>query len=244
MTYDELVTNIRNYTEVNNNVFTAPVINTFITMAENQILREIDLDVFKLEVTGNMTQGNKFLTAPSDLLTHRYMILTPASGDQLFLDFRDTSFMKEYWANGSTQWGPYGSKNGASNPQIYFGNNENWSVSPSVASLLASNVFTEDVTQTAVTFTPGTDSRWSTTSKSYQNSRAPTAFQTIPTSVGHTYCLSFWVGHEYFGATVGSRLDGLARLQIGGYNSVFFKVPTKVHSAGERWYTFQFEAKA
>ena len=148
------------------------------------------------------------------------------------------------WANGRTQWGPYGSKNGASNPQIYFGNNENWSVSPSVASLLASNVFTEDVTQTAVTFTPGTDSRWSTSSKSYQNSRAPTAFQTIPTSVGHTYCLSFWVGHEYFGATVGSRLDGLARLQIGGYNSVFFKVPTKIGSAGERWYTFQFEAKA
>ena len=87
-------------------MFTAPVINTFITMAENQILRENDLDVFKLEVTGSMTQGNKFLTAPTDLLTHRYMILTPASGDQLFLDFRDTSFMKEYWANGSTQGTP------------------------------------------------------------------------------------------------------------------------------------------
>ena len=106
MTYDELVTNIRNYTEVNANVFTESVINTFITMAENQILRDIDLDVFKLEVTGSMTQGNKFLAAPSDLLTHRYMILTPASGDQLFLDFRDTSFMKEYWPNGSTQGTP------------------------------------------------------------------------------------------------------------------------------------------
>ena len=106
MTYDELVTNIRNYTEVGSNVFTEPVINVFITMAENQILREIDLDVFKLEVTGSMTQGNKFLAAPADLLTHRYMILTPASGDQLFLDFRDTSFMKEYWANGTTQGTP------------------------------------------------------------------------------------------------------------------------------------------
>ena len=51
MTYDELVTNIRNYTEVNSNVFTSSVINTFITMAENQILREIDLDVFKLEIS-------------------------------------------------------------------------------------------------------------------------------------------------------------------------------------------------
>lgn len=101
MTYDELVTNIRNYTEVGSNVFTEPVLNTFITMAENQILREIDLDVFKLEVAGNMTAGNKFLTAPTDLLTHRYMLITNAQGDQIFLDFRDTSFMKEYWPDGT-----------------------------------------------------------------------------------------------------------------------------------------------
>ena len=47
MTYDELVTNIRNYTEVNSNVFTNAVINTFITMAENRILRDIDLDYFR-----------------------------------------------------------------------------------------------------------------------------------------------------------------------------------------------------
>ena len=101
MTYDELVTNIRNYTEVGSNVFTNSVINTFITMAENRILRDIDLDVFKKEVTGSMTSGNKFLTAPTDLLTHRYMMITNASGEQIFLGFRDTSFMKEYWADGS-----------------------------------------------------------------------------------------------------------------------------------------------
>jgi hypothetical protein len=101
MTYDELVTNIRNYTEVGSNVFTNSVINTFITMAENRILRDIDLDVFKKEVTGSMTSGNKFLTAPSDLLTHRYMMITNATNDQIFLGFRDTSFMKEYWADGA-----------------------------------------------------------------------------------------------------------------------------------------------
>ena len=101
MTYNELVTNIRNYTEVGANVFTDSVINTFITFAENRILRDIDLDVFKLEVTGNMTSGNKFLSAPSDILTHRYLMVTSGT-EQIFLDFRDTSFMKEYWPNGST----------------------------------------------------------------------------------------------------------------------------------------------
>jgi hypothetical protein len=101
MTYDELVTNIRNYTEVDANVFSNSVINTFITMAENRILRDIDLDVFKLEVTGNLSANNRFLTAPTDILTHRYMLLTSPTGDQLFLDFRDTSFMKEYWPDGT-----------------------------------------------------------------------------------------------------------------------------------------------
>ena len=101
MTYDELVTNIRNYTEVNSNVFTASVINTFITMAENRILRDIDLDYFKKESTALMTSGNKFLASPSDILTHRYMMITdPTTSDQIFLDFRDTSFMKEYWPDG------------------------------------------------------------------------------------------------------------------------------------------------
>lgn len=100
MTYNELVTNIRNYTEVGANVFTNSVIDTFITMAENQILREIDLDVFKFESSGSLTSGNKFLTTPTDILTHRYLMVT-VDGKQVFLDFRDTSFMKEYWADGS-----------------------------------------------------------------------------------------------------------------------------------------------
>ena len=70
MTYDELVTNIRNYTEVDSNVFTAAVINTFITMAENRILRDIDLDVFRIESTGTSTQGDRFLIAPSVKVKH------------------------------------------------------------------------------------------------------------------------------------------------------------------------------
>ena len=105
MTYDELVTNIRNYTEVDSNVFPNSVIDTFITMAENRILRDIDLDVFKLEATANMTAGNRFLVAPSDILTHRYIMVT-LNGEQTFLDFRDTSFMKEYWPDSTVTGAP------------------------------------------------------------------------------------------------------------------------------------------
>jgi hypothetical protein len=97
MTYNDIVTAIRNYTEVDSNVFSSAVIDTFITMAENRLLRDIDLDVFKIESTAAMTTGNRFLLAPSDLLTHRYIMITDSNGDQKMLDFRDTSFMKEYW---------------------------------------------------------------------------------------------------------------------------------------------------
>lgn len=105
MTYDELITNIRNYTEVDANVFTNAVCDTFILMAENRILRDIDLDVFKLEVTGNMTTGNKFLSAPTDILSHRYIMMTK-DNEQIFLKFRDTSYMKEYWPNGAATGTP------------------------------------------------------------------------------------------------------------------------------------------
>jgi hypothetical protein len=96
MTFNELVTNIRNYTDVDANVFSEPVINTFVTMAENRILRDIDLDVFKREDTGSLSANNRFLTAPNEILTHRYMMVVVA-GERIFLDFRDQSFMREYW---------------------------------------------------------------------------------------------------------------------------------------------------
>ena len=97
MTYDELVDAIRNYTEIDSNVLTTAIVNTFITMAENRILRDIDLDAFKKESYANMTTGNRFLPAPSDFLSQRYMMITNSDGDQVNLDLRDQSFMKEYW---------------------------------------------------------------------------------------------------------------------------------------------------
>jgi len=96
MTFNELVTNIRNYTDVDANVFSDSVINTFVTMAENRILRDIDLDVFKQEDTGNLTAGNRFLGAPQTILTHRYLMVV-VGDERIFLDFRDQSFMREYW---------------------------------------------------------------------------------------------------------------------------------------------------
>lgn len=102
MTYDELVVDIRRYMETDANVLSVSVINTFILMTENKILRDIDLEVFRQSSNGNMTANNPYLRMPQgfpeggDILTHRYM-LVQADNKQKFLEFRDVSFLKEYW---------------------------------------------------------------------------------------------------------------------------------------------------
>jgi hypothetical protein len=47
-TYTELVSQIRDYTEVSSDVFTDSIINDFIEHTENKILRDLDLPVFPL----------------------------------------------------------------------------------------------------------------------------------------------------------------------------------------------------
>ncbi|MCX6409236.1 MAG: hypothetical protein NT143_02160 [Actinobacteria bacterium] len=197
-------------------------------------------------VTGTGTNGLPFRSMPG-------WTFTGGGSNTYALWLPGTSAAVGPWSNGLSQWGPYGSKNGASNPQIYFGNDEGWSISPTMATLRSTSAFTQDVTQTALTFTP---SGGSSVSKNYVSSSAPTVFQEVPTTVGDTYCLSYWVGHETFSYSASNpgsdARSGIARVRIGtstgasgnGYSSVFFKVPTLVGSLGERWYTFQFVAKA
>ena len=47
MTYDELVTKIRNYTETTSTVIDTTIVNDFISDAEYRIMTDVDLDVFR-----------------------------------------------------------------------------------------------------------------------------------------------------------------------------------------------------
>ena len=44
ITYSDLVTKIRNYTEVDDTVFTTAIVNGFILDAEERILRDVNTD--------------------------------------------------------------------------------------------------------------------------------------------------------------------------------------------------------
>ena len=104
-TLANLQDDIRSYTEVDSGVLTTGVLNTIIKNAENRIYRDADSDDNRFYATSNLAAGNRYVTIPSDLRFIRYVQLTDASGKQVFLEKRDTSFMAEYYNTPGTQSG-------------------------------------------------------------------------------------------------------------------------------------------
>jgi hypothetical protein len=96
---------IRDYTEVDSTVFSTGVLNTMIKNAENRIYRDSDSDDNRFYATSNLVIGNRYVTIPSDLRFIRYIQLKDSSGNQVFLEKRDTSFMSEYYNTPATQSG-------------------------------------------------------------------------------------------------------------------------------------------
>ena len=101
MTYDELVTKIRDYTEVDSNVFNSTIINGFIEDAEFRILRDVDSDNNRFYVTATMAAGKRFIDTPENLLVIRSAQVIDGS-DRTYMEPRDTSFMSEFNASGAT----------------------------------------------------------------------------------------------------------------------------------------------
>ena len=104
-TLTNLQDDIRNYTEVDSNVLSTSVLNTIIKNGENRIYREVDSDDNRFYATSNLQAGNRYVTIPSDLRFIRYAQLTDSSGNQVFLEKRDTSFMAEYYNTPGTSSG-------------------------------------------------------------------------------------------------------------------------------------------
>jgi hypothetical protein len=104
-TLTNLQDDIRNYTEVDSSVLSTGVLNTIIKNAENRIYRDVDSDDNRFYATSNLQSGNRYVTIPSDLRAIRYVQLKDGSGNQVFLEKRDTSFMTEYYNTPSTASG-------------------------------------------------------------------------------------------------------------------------------------------
>ena len=104
-TLDNLRSDIRNYTEVDSGVLSDSILETIIKNTENKIYREADSDDNRFYATSNLVSGNRYVTIPADLRFIRYVQLKDSSGNQIFLEKRDTSFMAEYYNTPGTSSG-------------------------------------------------------------------------------------------------------------------------------------------
>jgi hypothetical protein len=98
MTYAELVQKIRDYTEVDSNVFTSTIVNGFILDAEWRIQRDVDSDNNRKYATATIIAGQPYVSTP--LLTDQTLIIREAqilyNGEYYQVEYRDTGFINEY----------------------------------------------------------------------------------------------------------------------------------------------------
>ena len=97
MTYDELCTAIQDYVE---NSFSTDQLNLFIIEAEQRIYNSIQLPDLRKNVTGVISQHNKYLQCPDDFLSvYSIAVIDPTSGDYTYLLNKDVNFIREAYPN-------------------------------------------------------------------------------------------------------------------------------------------------
>ena len=119
MNYTELVATVSDYTE---NTFNTSDMNTFIQQAEQRIFNSVQFPSLRKNVTGQLTQNNKYLSCPTDFLSvYSLAVITDVVGDDLntgtyeYLLNKDVNFIRQ----------AYPSPNDTATPKYYaiFGPN-------------------------------------------------------------------------------------------------------------------------
>lgn len=104
MNYSDLVTAVSDYCENN---FPTLDMNNMIQQAEQRIYNTVQIANLRKNVTGSLTQGNKYLACPGDFLSVYSLAIYPAAGgDYLYLLNKDVNFMREAYPNPTTQGKP------------------------------------------------------------------------------------------------------------------------------------------
>ena len=99
-TYANLTTDIRNYTEVDANVFTAAVINRFLENAEYRINLDCPMDSDRIQAEAQFAADFNSITVPTKALFIRgvqvFDSTTATTGEGVWLERRDQTFISEY----------------------------------------------------------------------------------------------------------------------------------------------------
>ena len=104
-TFATLKTAIQDYTENSETTFVNNLSN-FIKIAEERILKNVQLSNFRRNASAAFTASSEFLACPNDFLTPFSLSFTDASSNKVFLDFKDVNFIQTITPNSSTTGSP------------------------------------------------------------------------------------------------------------------------------------------
>ncbi len=99
-TYTTLKETLQNYTQNTETTFLNSM-DMFIRLAEERILKAVELPVFRKNVTGTAEGGNPYLSMPTDFLAPLSLAVI-SSNEYTYLLFKHVSFMRDYSPNPNT----------------------------------------------------------------------------------------------------------------------------------------------
>tara|TARA_R100000988_G_scaffold24630_1_gene12002 strand:+ start:110 stop:754 length:645 start_codon:yes stop_codon:yes gene_type:complete len=99
-TYTTLKQAIQDWTENDETTFVNNL-DVFIKNTEERILKLVELEYFRKNVTGTLTNGNKFLAVPTDYLGSIALSVINSSNNE-FLLFKDVNYVQQYNPNPAT----------------------------------------------------------------------------------------------------------------------------------------------
>ena len=98
MNYAELVVAVSDYCE---NSFPTVDMDTFIRQAEQRIYNTAQPSNLRKNMTGVLSTGNKYLSAPGDFLSTYSLAVVDAAGDYKYLLNKDVNFIREAYPSSS-----------------------------------------------------------------------------------------------------------------------------------------------
>jgi hypothetical protein len=104
-TYAQLKQAIQDYTDNDETSFVTNL-TIFIQQAEERILKNVQLSLFRKNVSGTLSSSNKYLACPSDFLAPFSLSFVDADSNHQFLEFKDTDFVQSFNPNAATTGNP------------------------------------------------------------------------------------------------------------------------------------------
>ena len=94
MNYVQLYQAVQDYAESSEQSF-VDNISTFVRQAEDRIYNTVQIPVLRKNVTGTLTTGNKYLSAPNDYLSTYSLAVIQADGTYEYLLNKDVNFIRQ-----------------------------------------------------------------------------------------------------------------------------------------------------